>query len=111
MQASITLVVTMADDSHALPPLFRPLHVEFDVTPHTCSTNSGVSRQLSEIVKVLEKITKYAMLEEDTPPGHPAIVGLINASLAIRQAQGILDGQPMVAPAAAVPQHRIPKLQ
>lgn len=71
-------IVPMPDDALTSPPLFRPLHVNFDVTPHSCSTNAGVSRQLGEIIKVVEKITKYAMLEDDTPVYHPAIVQMIN---------------------------------
>jgi hypothetical protein len=102
MQPCITISGVMADDSRdpdslTSPPTFRPLHVEFDVTPHTCSTNAGVSRQLKELIKVIEKITKYTMLEDDTPPGHPAVIGMINAAGALREAQRILDGPPMVA--------------
>jgi hypothetical protein len=106
MQARITMLAMPDDPQDALtsPPLFRPLHVNFDVTPHSCSTNAGVSRQLGEIIKVVEKITKYAMLEDDTLPGHPAVVGMINASLALREAQRILDGPPVVAGPAGGPQ-------
>lgn len=94
----------MADDVLTSPPLFRPLHVEFDITPFACSTNAGVSRQLNEICKVIEKITKYAMLEDDTPVYHPAIIAMINAAGQIKQAQAILDGPPMVAGPAGGPQ-------
>jgi len=102
MQARITIDHAMADDP-TLPPLFRPIHIEIDITPQSCSTNSGMSRHLGDIYKALEKLAKYAMLEEDTPIMHPSIVAMINAGAQIRQAQQILDGPPMVA-APAGPQ-------
>jgi hypothetical protein len=86
------------------PALFRPHHVELDISPLSCSTDAGVSRHVDDIRKTLERVIKYAMLELDTPVDHPAIVHLINATTAMRQSKAILDGPPMVAAPAGGPQ-------
>jgi hypothetical protein len=103
MLFGITIVADMPD-SHDSSPIFRPYHVEFDVTPLSCATNAGVSRHIEDIRKTLERVTKYAMLEVDTPPDHPAVVALINASSMLRQAKAVLDGPPIVSAPAGGPQ-------
>ncbi len=92
------------NDAPNIPNIFRPFHVEFEITQLSCSTNAGVSRHLGDIRKTLERIIKYAMLEDDTPPDHPAIVGMINSAAAMRQAQAVLDGPPVVSSPAGGPQ-------
>jgi hypothetical protein len=92
MQPCITISGVMADNER-LPTPHDPFHVEFDITPQGCSSNSGMAQQINKLSQVIEKMIRYAMLDEGTPVYHPAIVTLINASGLLVQAKAILDGQ------------------
>ena len=89
----------MSDASDSAPSLTIPhdrFHVEFDITPQIGSTNSGMSQQCNKLAQVIDKLIRTAMVDNDTPVNHPALVTLINAMTAILQAKQILDGQSQV---------------
>ena len=83
---------------------FDPCHVEFDISAQSTSTNSAFAQQCEKLCKVIEKLVRYALLDEATPIHHPAIIMMINADGLLTQAQQILNGQNQVQPVEIRPQ-------